>query len=110
MTRDDLITGVARLMATMAVPVSLPMPLGKAADAWGVLHSGLVGFGWANADRYETEIRTVLLTELRWAPYQEFGIPDQAAETDQAPAGPVTIQSTGFRGNTVIAYWKEASP
>lgn len=43
---------------------------------------------------------------LRWAPYQEFGIPDPAQESEEAPQGPVTIGSVGYRGEDVIVYWQ----
>jgi hypothetical protein len=50
------------------------------------------------------------LPELRWAPYQEFGVPDPAAETHSAPAGPVMIGSVGYRrgpgaGDEIVVYW-----
>lgn len=45
------------------------------------------------------------LPELRWAPYQEFGSPDPAQESSSAPAGPVLVGSTGYRGKDVIVYW-----
>jgi hypothetical protein len=45
------------------------------------------------------------LTELRWAPYREFGIPDPAAESFEPPAGPVLIGATGYRGDDIIVYW-----
>jgi hypothetical protein len=48
----------------------------------------------------------VLLPELRWAPYQEFGIPDPAWETSEPPSGPITIGATGYRGRDIIIYWK----
>lgn len=43
--------------------------------------------------------------QLRWAPYQEFGIPDPAAELTEAPAGPVIICSAGYRDDDIIVYW-----
>lgn len=49
------------------------------------------------------------LPELRWAPYQEFGIPDPARETHEAPAGPVTIGSVGYRSDgDIVIYWTKA--
>lgn len=48
------------------------------------------------------------LRELRWAPYQEFGIPDPAAENLQAPSGPVRIGSVGYRDDDIIVYWERA--
>jgi hypothetical protein len=50
------------------------------------------------------------LPELRWAPYQEFGIPDPAAETHEPPAVAVTVGATGYRGNDIIVYWTPAEP
>jgi hypothetical protein len=40
--------------------------------------------------------------ELRWAPYVEFGIPDQSLESSEVPAGPVIISATGYRGDDII--------
>jgi hypothetical protein len=48
------------------------------------------------------------ITELRWAPYKEFGIADPAAETTEPPAGPVLIRATGYRGHNTIVYWTPA--
>jgi hypothetical protein len=48
------------------------------------------------------------VTHLRWAPYQEFGIPLFANKTREAPAGPVTIMATGYRENLIIIYWVPA--
>lgn len=45
------------------------------------------------------------MTELYWAPYQEFGIPDPAQERTSAPSGPVIIGSVAYRGDDVIIYW-----
>jgi hypothetical protein len=45
------------------------------------------------------------MPELRWAPYQEFGIPDPDAERFEAPTGPITIGATGYRGDDIIVYW-----
>jgi hypothetical protein len=45
------------------------------------------------------------LAELRWAPYQEFGAPDQSAETEEAPPGFILIGSIGYRANVIIIYW-----
>lgn len=59
-SRDRLIHNMAELMAGLAVPVSMPMPLGKARQAWTELHSQLHAFGWASADQYEKEIRREL--------------------------------------------------
>lgn len=44
---------------------------------------------------------------VKWAPYQEFGIPDPANETLEAPAHPVTIGSVGYRGPDIVIYWKD---
>ena len=43
---------------------------------------------------------------VRWAPYQEFGIPDPAAEETEAPEGPVVIGAVGYRGNDITVYWR----
>lgn len=66
MNRDEFIRTTAELIAGLAVPVSLPMPLGKAAPAWGRLHSNLVGVGWAGADIYEAAIREILDQVDNW--------------------------------------------
>lgn len=60
MDRETMIKEMGKLMAGLAVPVSLGAPLGAAREAWGTLHSGLRGFGWASAEQYEDEIRRVL--------------------------------------------------
>jgi hypothetical protein len=60
MSKDELIKGMSRLMAGLAVPVSLEMKLGVAGVTWTELHRGLVGFGWAKAEDYEAKIREVL--------------------------------------------------
>lgn len=59
-TKEQLINNMAQLIAGLAVPVSMQMPLGKATAAWSELHSQLVGFGWATADDYAEAIRKVL--------------------------------------------------
>jgi hypothetical protein len=46
------------------------------------------------------------LTEVRWAPYRESGIPDPAAESFEPPAGPVIICAIGYRGDDIIVYWR----
>lgn len=58
--RDRLIANLARLLAGLAVPVSMQMPLGAATAAWSELHGQLIRFGWASADDYETALRDVL--------------------------------------------------
>jgi hypothetical protein len=57
---DQLIANLSELIAALAAPVSLGMPMGKARPAWTELHSQLVGFGWATAEEYEAAIRKVL--------------------------------------------------
>jgi hypothetical protein len=47
------------------------------------------------------------MPELRWAPYKEFGIPDQTLERHEPPEGPVIISATGYRGNFIIVYWRK---
>jgi hypothetical protein len=49
--------------------------------------------------------RDMTLPELRWAPYQEFGIPDQAWETTEPPSTSLVVKATGYRGNVIIVYW-----
>jgi hypothetical protein len=65
MTRDDLISAMAELMAGLAVPVSLGLPLGRAGVAWTELHGGLIGFGWSQPEDYEAKIREVLGASAR---------------------------------------------
>ena len=48
----------------------------------------------------------VSLPELRWAPYQEFGIPDPASESYEPPTVPFMVGATGYRGDDIIVYWK----
>ena len=66
-----------------------------------------------HAEQYSAQLESACyalaraaLTELRWAPYQEFGIPDQAAEVAEPPAGRITVGATGYRGNRIIIYWQ----
>jgi hypothetical protein len=58
--RDEVIRGLAELLAGLAVPVSLGMPLGTARDAWGSVHGQLAGLGWYDADKYEAALREAL--------------------------------------------------
>jgi hypothetical protein len=75
---------------------------------------------YADAERAEAALRQVIdksggtvitqsqapdLPQLYWAPYQEFGIPDPAAETEEPPSVPFTVGSTGYRGADIIVYW-----
>lgn len=60
MSTDECLALLSELMAGLAVPVSLELPLGKAGLAWSKLHSGLAGFGWATAESYERELRKTL--------------------------------------------------
>jgi hypothetical protein len=60
MSKDEMITAMSQLLAGLAVPVSMEMPLGKATVAWTELHRGLVGFGWASPEDYAAKIREVL--------------------------------------------------
>jgi len=50
-------------------------------------------------------LRDAALPDLRWAPYQEFGIPDPAAEMHEPPSCAFTVGATGYRGNDIIVYW-----
>lgn len=59
MTRDELITQMSELMASLQVPVSMNR-LGRASTVWTELHSGLTIFGWQKAGDYERAIRAVL--------------------------------------------------
>jgi hypothetical protein len=59
-TRDELITALAELLAGLQVPVSMEMPLGKATAAWTMLHAHLAGFGWKRAADYEEALRREL--------------------------------------------------
>jgi hypothetical protein len=45
------------------------------------------------------------LPQLRWAPYQEFGIPDPVHETLEPPATSLIVKATGYRGDDIIVYW-----
>jgi hypothetical protein len=57
---DECLALLGDLMAGLAVPVSLEMPLGKAGLAWSRLHGELAGFGWATPEQYECELRKIL--------------------------------------------------
>ena len=54
--RDDVIRGLAELMAGLAVPISL----GMAREAWSDVHGHLFGLGWADAGKYEAALREAL--------------------------------------------------
>jgi hypothetical protein len=58
----------------------------------------------------ELAVRMVLqaqpLSQLRWAPYQEFGITDPAEADPEPPDFPFTVGSVGYQGNDVTVYWK----
>jgi hypothetical protein len=58
--RAEIIADLAQLIAALAVPVSLEMPLGAAGPAWTKLHKQLVGFGWATPGEYEEALRKAL--------------------------------------------------
>ena len=49
------------------------------------------------------------MTELLWAPYTEFGIPDRSLETREPPAFPVMVRATGYREQEriVVIYWEK---
>jgi hypothetical protein len=59
MSQDEFVHTVAELVAGLAVPVSLSMPLGAAREPWQKLHD-LAGFGWHDADMYEAILREAL--------------------------------------------------
>lgn len=58
--RDRVLHDLGVLMAGLAVPVSLELPLGTARDAWVSLHRVLAGFGWSKPEQYEARLREVL--------------------------------------------------
>lgn len=58
--RDQLIKNLATLLAGLAVPVSMEMPLGKAGPAWTAVHQQLITFGWAKDEQYENALRSAL--------------------------------------------------
>ena len=60
MTRDECIAEMSRLLAGLALPVSIGVPTGAVKAPWGALHDGLIGFGWATAEQYEARLRDVL--------------------------------------------------
>lgn len=60
MTREEFIVNVAQLLAGLQAPVSMGLPLGVATPAWTTLHTGLVRFGWYEAEDYEAAIRELL--------------------------------------------------
>jgi hypothetical protein len=57
--RAEVLADLAQLIAGLAVPVSLEMPLGAAGPAWTKLHDRLIGFGWATPGEYEEALRRV---------------------------------------------------
>ena len=46
--------------------------------------------------------------EVRWAPYQEFGITPESWESHDPPSVPILIKTTGYRGNVIVLYWLAA--
>lgn len=58
--RDELVRDLAQLMAGLAVPVSMEMPLGRAGPAWSAVHARLIVAGWASAEDYEARLREAL--------------------------------------------------
>ena len=56
------------------------------------------------------------LTDVRWAPYREFGIPDEAEQSYEPPAGLIMIRATAYQKNQgaerIVIYWdrEQASP
>ena len=61
MTNDELIDSLAHLLAGLQVPVSIGMKIGDAANHWRDLHNELIGFGWADKDRYAAALRERLV-------------------------------------------------
>lgn len=49
------------------------------------------------------------MTELLWAPYTEFGIPDRSLETHDPPVFPVLVKATGYREQErmIVIYWEK---
>lgn len=60
MTKDEIITAIAEVLAGLQVPVSLNMPIGAAREPWGKLHEETKSFGWALISDYETMLRSRL--------------------------------------------------
>lgn len=58
--RDDLIKGMARLIAGLGVPISLSLPLGTARQAYIDVRETINDFGWSSAEEIETRIRRIL--------------------------------------------------
>lgn len=59
MTKDEIITAIAEVLAGLQVPVSMGMPLGAAEQPWRNLHNELPS-GWHEVAEYETMLRTRL--------------------------------------------------
>lgn len=59
MTRDEMITAVAEVLAGLQVPVSMGMPLGQAEQPWRNLHGELPS-GWHKTAEYEAMLRDKL--------------------------------------------------
>jgi hypothetical protein len=103
-----LIDGVARVGRSGGDPRDLASLL---AGPYAALRGGLLLDEPGHEHELTGEaIRKAILAEVRWAPYQEFGIPDPAAETGDPPPHPVVIRATGFRGYNVILYWSSGEP
>jgi hypothetical protein len=49
------------------------------------------------------------MSDVCWAPYHEFGIPDPAEWSYEPPAGPVIICATSYQrergAETIVIYW-----
>lgn len=59
MTRDEVISDMAAVVAGLQVPMSMAMPLGAAMEPWRRLHA-LSGSGWHDVDATEAALRAAL--------------------------------------------------
>ena len=57
MDNAEIIRRLGILLAALAVPVSMGMPMGAAGKEWADLHHELVGHGWHDAADYENALR-----------------------------------------------------
>ena len=99
-----LLDGLGEMARRGSDPVVLGTLLGT---AYARLRGGLrLDEPGLEGQETKAAIYRATAAEVRWAPYQEIGIPDPAAELYEAPPGPVTIGSVGYRDYDVIIYWE----
>ena len=59
MKKQEVVRLMAEVLAGLQMPISLGMQLGTAREPWGKLKD-LAGFGWHDADEFETVLNEAL--------------------------------------------------